>query len=93
MFLDADVFFTGNLDLSFDWPECTRVAGAASPFNSGFFRVDPKISTFVEILTILRTKGFDQKGGWNMQCQDGKVNLSNSGIVWPLFVSISDWTA
>ena len=68
IFLDADVFFTANMDDSFDLPECSRVAGASSPFNAGWFRVNPAVATFDDLVRIVASAGFDQRNGWNDQC-------------------------
>ena len=56
------------MDSSFDNPECTRVAGASSPFNAGWFRVDPSQEKFKELINIVENEEFDVVTGWSHQC-------------------------
>ena len=79
-FLDGDVFFTQNMDDFFDMPECSRAAGKASPFNAGFFRVEPSIVTYRELIGIVETQGFDIVSGWDSQCAEGSPDKSHGRL-------------
>mmetsp|Transcript_66494 Transcript_66494/g.130416 ORF Transcript_66494/g.130416 Transcript_66494/m.130416 type:complete len:380 (+) Transcript_66494:1-1140(+) len=68
VFLDGDVYFTKKMDSSFDNPECTRVAGGSSPFNAGWFRVDPSQDKYLELINIVQTEEYDKVTGWANQC-------------------------
>jgi hypothetical protein len=80
VFLDGDVYFVKNMDSSFDNPECTRVAGAASPFNAGWFRVDPSQAKFDELMNIVRTEEFDKISGWANQCSSTKPDVTKGRL-------------
>jgi hypothetical protein len=78
--LDGDVYFVKIMDSSFDNPECSRVAGTSSPFNAGWFRVDPSQAKFDELMNIVRTEEFDSVSGWADQCSSMKPDVTKGRL-------------